>query len=49
MLRKIYRILYRNVVCARNPVKYARKVGINLRGGGRYISMGRSHGELNRG
>lgn len=32
VLRKIYRILYRDIVCARNPVKYARKVGVNMKG-----------------
>ncbi len=48
MLRKIYRIFYRDIVCARNPVKYAKKVGVNLRGGG-YTSMGRSLGELSLG
>ncbi len=34
MLRKIYRVFYRDIVCARNPVRYARKIGVNLRGGG---------------
>ena len=32
MLRKIYRVFYKEVLCIRNPVKYARKVGVNLRG-----------------
>lgn len=32
MLKKIYRVLYRDLVCARNPVKYARKIGVNFRG-----------------
>lgn len=30
MLKKIYRAFYRNVICARNPLKYARKIGVNL-------------------
>lgn len=45
-LKKIYRMFYRDIWSARNPVKYARKVGVNLRG---YTYMGRLHGELNRG
>ena len=32
MLRRIYRVLYRDLICARNPVKYARKIGVNIRG-----------------
>lgn len=30
MLKKIYRIFYREVLCARNPVKYAKKIGVNF-------------------
>lgn len=33
ILRKIYRVFYRDVVCARNPVKYAKKIGVNFKDG----------------
>ena len=33
LLRKLYRIFYRDVICARRPVKYADKIGVNMRGG----------------
>lgn len=29
ILRKLYRVFYRDVICARNPVKYAKKIGVN--------------------
>lgn len=28
--RKLYRVFYRDIVCARNPVKYAKKIGVNF-------------------
>lgn len=34
MFKKIYRVFYRDVICARNPLKYARKIGVNFAGGG---------------
>lgn len=33
ILRKLYRVFYRDVICSRNPVKYAKKIGVNFRGG----------------
>ena len=30
MIRKLYRAFYRKVICARNPVKYAKKIGVNM-------------------
>ncbi len=29
IFKKIYRVFYRDVVCARKPLKYARKIGVN--------------------
>lgn len=31
-LRSIYRAIYKNVVCHGNPLKYARKIGVNMKG-----------------
>lgn len=37
-LKKYYRFLYRKVVGALNPLKYARKIGVNMyEGGGTFI------------
>lgn len=29
-IRKLYRYFYKNVICAKNPVKYAKKIGVNF-------------------
>ncbi len=39
-LRKLYRIIYKNIVGRLNPVKYAKKIGVNIAGGG-YIFTGK--------
>lgn len=31
-LRKLYRTIYRIIVGRKNPIKYARKIGVNMRG-----------------
>lgn len=43
-LKKYYRFLYRKVVGALNPLKYARKIGVNMYEGG-YIYTGVFLGE----
>ena len=47
-LKKYYRFLYRKVVGALNPLKYARKIGVNMYEGG-YIYTGVFLGERNLG
>ncbi len=39
ILRKLYRVFYRNIVCAINPAKYAEKIGVNFVRGGVHTFM----------
>lgn len=31
-LRQLYRTFYKNIICRRNPIKYAKKIGVNING-----------------
>ncbi len=48
MLKRLYRTVYRLLMIRWNHIRYAKKIGVNMLGGG-YISMELLDGEQNPG